>query len=68
MICFIVTTHAHAYLEIKVDDVVRMDIVDPLNDLLHEDAAGQLAQHKLLLDHPVKQLPPTNADQKEMFF
>jgi hypothetical protein len=47
-----------------MDNVVRMDIVDSLDDLLHEDAAGQLAQHKLLLDHPVKQLPPTNAKKE----
>ena len=45
-----------------MDDVVGVYVVDSLQDLLHEDAAGQLAQHKLILDHPVKQLTATNTE------
>ena len=48
-----------------MDDVVGVDVVDALYDLFHEDAAGQLAQHELVLDDPVEELPAANADRYE---
>ncbi len=48
-----------------MDDVVSMDVVDPLQDLLHEDAAGQLAEDELVLYDPVKELPAANAEHRQ---
>ena len=44
-------------LEIEMDDLLSVDVADPLQDLLGEDAASLLREHKLVLNHTVKKLP-----------
>ena len=44
-----------------MDNLLSVDVADPLQDLLGEDAARLLREHKLVLNHPVKKLPPSNA-------
>ena len=48
-------------LEIEMDDLLSVDVADPLQDLLGEDAASLLREHKLVLNHPVKKLPASDA-------
>ena len=44
-----------------MDDLLSVNVADPLQDLLGEDAAGLLREHKLIFNHPVKKLPASNA-------
>ena len=48
-----------------MDDLLSVNVADPLQDLLGEDAAGLLREHKLVLDHPVKKFPSSNAAREK---
>ena len=55
-------------IEIEVDNLMYVNIADPLQDLLGEDAAGLLREHKLVLNHPVKKLPASDAAMGKLNF
>ena len=48
-------------LEVQVDDLLSVDVADPLQYLLGEDTASLLRENKLIFNHPVKKLPASNA-------
>ena len=41
--------------------MLSVDVADPLEDLLGEDAAGFLRENKLVLDNAVEQFPAGDA-------
>ena len=51
-----------------MDDLLSVNVADPLQDLLGEDAAGLLREHKLVLNHPVKKLPASDAAMGRLNF
>ena len=44
-----------------MDDLLSVDVADPLQYLLGEDTASLLRENKLIFNHPVKKLPASNA-------
>ena len=44
-----------------MDNLLSVNIADPLQDLLGEDAAGFLRENKLVLDNAVEQFPASDA-------
>ena len=44
-----------------MDNLLSVDVADPLQDLLGEDATGFLRENKLVLDNAVEQFPAGDA-------
>ena len=44
-----------------MDNLLSVDVADPLQDLFGEDATGFLRENKLVLDNPVEQFPAGDA-------
>ena len=49
-----------------MDDLLSVNVADPLQDLLGEDAASLLREHKLVLNHPVEKLPASDAARERI--
>ena len=56
-----ILTVNEGYLEVEVDNLLSVDVADPLQYLLGEDAAGFLRENKLVLDNAVEQFPAGDA-------